>query len=277
MAKVDRLVWAATTALRVGDYHIGIRSSSPALDAWVRTTFAEHVVDDPDVPPNYSLKISDEPGQAIKDLSLLYRGCRLVSSARDPVRVVQALLALLAELEDTQRNPRLPRLEAAAVVDGRDAVIIPAQVRLGTPELDRRLRGRGLELVDAMTVAFDPSTWELVVPPCRLVPDEARALAAWSDRDVASGVATGRYRVLAWAFSQHPLPSRAAAVADIAARLRNRRLQQGTEWVAALGRSARQIIHLGATGGRADDVADAVSPLFEQERGADRGGRSRAS
>ena len=260
MAKVDRLVWAATTALRVGNYHVGIRSSSPVLDAWVRTTFAGHIVDDPNVPPNYSLKVNDEPGQVTKDLSVLYRGCRLVSSAKAPVRVAQALLAHLAELEDSQHHPNRPRLEAGAIVDGRDAVIIPAHIRLGAPDLDRRLRERGLELVDGPTVAFDPTTWELVIPPCRLVPDEARALAGWTDgSDPGGGVAAGRYRLVAWALSQHPLPTRGAAVADIASRLRNRDRLEGTAWVAALGRSVRQIIHLDTADSRAGDVADAVA------------------
>ena len=250
MGEVDRLVWAATTAVRVGSYHLGIRSSSNEVDRWVRETFAEHLVDDPEVPANYSLRIIPQPGEGIEELHVLYRGCAKVISARSPRRVVQTLLAHLAELDDRQRESDLVRLDAGAVIAEGRAAIIPASLRYKVPALHRRLEPHGLELVDALSVAVDPHSGALVLPPCRLVADGTHAVAPWSDADDLEddrvGAVAGRYHVVAWAFMLDPPPSRAAALAAVVAKVNDRHRYEGAAWVRGLARSMQHVVGIDA-------------------------------
>ena len=57
MGNVDRLVWAATSTVHIGEYHIGIRSSRPAVDDAVRQLLGSHLVEGVEAPPNYSVRI----------------------------------------------------------------------------------------------------------------------------------------------------------------------------------------------------------------------------
>jgi hypothetical protein len=89
-------VWTANENLRIGEYHVGVRSDSEAAAEIVRRAFeAELGEDDPDVPANYSVVLGEPVSGVSKDLRLLMFANTTVVRSRSPRRVLQALAAHL--------------------------------------------------------------------------------------------------------------------------------------------------------------------------------------
>ena len=157
------------------------------LDTLARR-LAPYLVEDPDVPPNYSLEILADP--AGRKLHRLYEANTLTLRSSDPGTLVQAIDTMLATREATATG--LPGLHTAVVVGSSGAVLVPDGTHLAAAA--GKAGGRLSHPIWAGPTTLDPSTTELVLPSL-----EKATLPAGSDptdRDVTIA-APGRYRILA--------------------------------------------------------------------------------
>lgn len=201
-------MWAASSTLRVGSLHIGVRSTAPAVDALVRRAFATHLVEGIDSPANYSVAILDaDVTQATRPLHLLFRSTCPVLRSPSPVAVLTALASYMSSHHDEAAEGLL-KLRGVALVAGTEAVLVPEILRRTVAVSERRLNCGGLRVVDESFVRLDAATGELVVLPPSVEPDpEVLAELGRSypvgERGARPSTA-GRYRVTRWLLAQVP-------------------------------------------------------------------------
>lgn len=207
--------------LRVGSLHVGVRSTTPAVDALVRRAFATHLVEGLDAPANYSVAILDRGvGQGARPLHLLFRSTCPVLRSPSPVAVLTALASYLSSHHDEMAGVHL-KLRGVALVARTEAVLLPENLRRTVAVSERRLNRAGLRVVDESCARLDPATGELVVLPPSVEPDpdvlaELAEAYGRGERGARAGL-SGRYRVSRWLLAAQvpgdtePM-SRAAAV-----------------------------------------------------------------
>jgi len=186
----------------VDDWHIGVRhNGSDALDALARV-LPGALIDDPQVPDNYSLALSPRAGKGARALHLLVSGSRQLVRSRSAARVVRGLLTRLT-FDLFPIDDGLVSVHMTALVRDGDTVMVPRRIMLERDRTQSRLDRAGYQIVDCPFALVDPVTRELVVPEPRLAYDRD-ALAAL-DRDDDAGrerpaVLPGRYPITAWRF-----------------------------------------------------------------------------
>jgi hypothetical protein len=108
------------------------------------------------------------------------------------------------------------RFGAVAAVGEAGAVVLPRTLRQRIPQLQRRLRALGLEIVNAPWVDVDPSQRDLVVTDPGLVDAEAVVRSLAGRPHVGEPlVAAGRYPIRGWVFPSWS--GRSTAEASLAA------------------------------------------------------------
>jgi hypothetical protein len=185
----------------------------------LRRAFAARFVPEVVAPANYSVRIAadDEKHHRGAGFHFLYRGSAAVVRTRDPRRVVNGLCCHLATFEP-RYGAGLFDVNAVALVRDGDALVAPAPLRQWMAQIERRLNGRGLRVVDMPWTLLDPMTAEVVVPEPEstglpIAHDAFARLAAAAPRSDPF-VPTGRYRLRSWVFLGDATPfSRARAVA----------------------------------------------------------------
>lgn len=174
-----------------------MRASEPAYVDALQAALQAHVVEDPDAPPNFSVKFASTSSE----FHILYRGeCPEVRTL-DPSRLFTALRLHLDGVAPLQQG--LVRFQARAVVrDGR-ATLLPSAARESLMAIDRRLRRAGLLAVDAPSVTIDLESTELVIEPSLQLESAPLAeLAARlpEPRRTERHVGPGRYPIDRWVF-----------------------------------------------------------------------------
>jgi hypothetical protein len=200
---LDDLEWRASSTFQVGEWALGVRSSTIEIDAAFRRIIAAHLVD-VDAPANFSALLADhrdgDPGP--RGFSFLYRASDPLVRTRTPRRLVRALINHLSDFAEPATA--FPKVAATAfVVDGR-AIFAPERVRIELAQIETRLNAAGMTVVDAPVLHVDPVARELVVPEPTLAVDTV----ALADFDLRHGavarepdpVAPGRYPIAAWSF-----------------------------------------------------------------------------
>jgi hypothetical protein len=200
---LDDLHWDAASTFLVGEWALGVRSSTAELDADLRRILAAHVIDF-DAPDNFSALVSrGDDDQQVRGFHFLYRASDSLVRPRSPRRIVHALLHHLSDF--AAPSPARPRLAAVGLVANGRAVIAPERIRAELPNVESRLNDAGVAVVDAPVLHLDPDGACLVVPEPALTIDHD-ALAEFERRHPpARGeiepVAPGRYPLAAWAFT----------------------------------------------------------------------------
>ncbi len=172
---IERLAWAPTRAYRIGPHLMGIRANTGDIDELLRAALADHVVEDVKPPyANYSIRIERPAERTVsQQLHLLYEGGCLIARSRHALDVIGALLHHLgARAPQPVPGPRV----WCTPLRRRDgsAVLASVVIRRQAARHSSRLRSRGLELLHAPAVRFDPGTSEAVVPtPALTVANDA--------------------------------------------------------------------------------------------------------
>lgn len=200
MQEVDRLGWAATTAFRVGEWAIGIRSNTLEVDALLRSALVAHVLDGIVAPRNYSIAIHTDDQRGVRPLDGVWWQYSKLHQSWSAHRVVRSLLGYLGDHVD--RSAAAVRLPAVTLLGPGGAIVADRSLANDKVRLLPLLRRLDLQIVDSRWAEID-DTGELVVSPLRLQVDHRvlRDLAD-NDRRRATGpnlaVAPGRYPVRSW-------------------------------------------------------------------------------
>jgi hypothetical protein len=209
--------------LRIGDAHVGIRTTEPWMHEVLRSLLAAHLAPDATAPTSYLVRVADAPkNRRATGFHLLHKGTAIVLRTRDLERLVQGLITHL----DTHRqaDDGTLRAQGVALVGARGALAAPAALRRHLAQVERRLNVRGVRIADQPWVQIDWKAREVVVPEPELDLDWT-AMSRLADKAreglVDPVVPAARYPLVGWAFAtaeSGSSPSRAQAVA-MAARL----------------------------------------------------------
>jgi len=264
----DELDWDGTDTYRVGEWHVGVRSDSPATRATVRRLLATHHVAGAEAPANLSVRLaagssaSGERGE--RALHLTFQSCQVRVRTRDGARALDGLLHQLQAF--LPREPGCLVVQAAPVVstDGA-AYLLPAEALAWLKQLQPRLARLGLRLADVPFATVDPVSAELVVPVPGVEHDravvDAHASLPRGGSELAR-VLPGRYPLRAWAWPSGPdLTGPGAVALALAAILRTVDVEvlgpQPTldALGAVLGRTVPYGVWYGSVGELVDQVA----------------------
>jgi hypothetical protein len=197
---LDDLDWATTTTVRIGEWALGVRSSTLEMDDVLRRVLGAHVVD-VEAPANFSALMAD--GRT-RPFNFLYRASDALVRTRARGRLVRTLIAHLSEFAaPTETAAPAVRLNAAAVIADGAAILIPEGFRAELAGIETRLNVAGLRVVDAPTLELERGG-HIVVPEPAVAVDTA-ALAEYELDTEPLGrelppVLPGRYPIRAWAF-----------------------------------------------------------------------------
>jgi hypothetical protein len=191
---MSRLVWAATTAVRVGDYHIGVRSSTPAVREALEAALNTHVVEDPRAPASHAIHVPTDLAPGARPVYRVFEECTPVFVTSSLTRAIGVLAGYLADyLPRPSVTSSTVDLDAAALIQGVAAVVVPWQIPYLEPGTEQRLRRSGSRILESRRVRVDTATAEIVVPPSPLI-----SAGPLSGTDAATG--PGRYRCRGWIF-----------------------------------------------------------------------------
>ena len=202
--RLDELDWGATITFRVGDLHIGVRSTDPEVDNLLRFALHAYVDDDVEAPVNFSLRIGGREGRGQAGLHILYQASDQLARSATPSHVVRALFAHLASYGSGPVGGLLRLRVPAVVVDGV-AVLTTPELAPVVLDAEPRLRRSGLQLIESPVVDIDTVTRELVVSPTAIDLAEGTAAALTeldrtrpSPRPGVPTAADGRYALGGW-------------------------------------------------------------------------------
>lgn len=186
----------------MGEFHVGVRASTPGMHALLRRLLAAHLTDD-EAPANYSLLLAD-PASAKgsgKAFHFLYADATPVVRTRDPERLVRGLLAHLSAFDPDDSGDL--HLAGVALVRNGEALIAPGAIRSWLRLVERRLKVRGFQVVDAPWLRLDPRQGAVVVPEPAVEVDwsalEGLGQVGARSGPPDSGVLPGTYPVRGWA------------------------------------------------------------------------------
>lgn len=235
-------MWAGTTTVRVGGYHLGVRAFPEALHEAVQQFLTADADVAVDAPPNLSVRF-DAPAVGAPSF-VLYRAHRTVLSTRSPERLLYALRRFLEGLVQPAEHDRFPVATATAFVRDGAAVLGPAACQQRLPQLAPHLRRAGIACLEGLRPLIDPATAELVV---RSEPETVNWEAAQLLRELAADsqarepiLPAGRYRIRCWLLpSVTDSRSLATRVAQVLPLLPGPGAQQRLELSARLMRRVR--------------------------------------
>lgn len=194
--ELNAKTWAATVALAVGDFHLGVRCETEVLADAVRAMLPAHVVDDPDVQHDFTLAYTPPEGSEPPVVDL-YRDHGHIWRSPSSASVGQVLLGQLARYAGT---PGLWWVHTVGAVGPAGAQLLPPELGSMLGFLGPKLAAVGATLVNA-PLAVDPAAGEVIADPLGLQIDpEGRVafaqVADWADDN--GQPATGRHTLLGW-------------------------------------------------------------------------------
>ena len=186
--------------MRAGGYVLGVRVNSPETERIVCEVFADRVVADASPPPNLSLWLEPGGGDGPTELHRLYLTFDRYTRTRSVERALADLWHLL-DMHD-QRDARSALLvEAAAVIQGDRAHLLPARWRQGIVDQERPWARDGLLLADRTWLTLDPAAGTVTVPP--LPPSVTEAIeghdhTGFAHRPEAHACPEGTFSIGSW-------------------------------------------------------------------------------
>jgi len=185
--------------VRVGDLHIGVRSSTLGVRDAFEQALSEHLVDDPEAQPSYAIYQTEVTLRGARPRYRVYHNCDHIFTASSLDR---AVAVVIANLEHHLPRGMIPRsvleLDVAAVVSPSAAVLLPWPVPYRVPDMELRLKRSGLRQLEGASVFVDVASAEVLVPRRRLTdrrwqhPSDGRGAAT------TPLAASGRLRIASW-------------------------------------------------------------------------------
>lgn len=211
---MGHLVWVATTVVRVGEFHIGLRSSSVAVRDAIEAAMEPHVVVDHQVRASHAIHASEATEPGSRPVYRVYHDCKNVFTTPSLGRAVAALAVNLEQyLPRNELAPPLLELDVSALLMPGQALLAPWSLPYHVPDVESRLRGFGLRLLESRSVLVNAETAEVVVPTRRLLSANTDRAGVWGDVTPQGRIPLTGWFFLHGAGRPHPL-TRAAATAN---------------------------------------------------------------
>jgi hypothetical protein len=196
---LDDLDWVASSTFRVGQWALGVRSSSVETDAALQRVLRAHLVD-VDAPANFSLLMADDD---TRTFNFLYRASDALVRTRAPGRLLRTLVSHLSEF--VERSSAVARLSVTGLLVGGRVIVAPDALRDEIANIETRLNVAGIRVIDAPILELERGTGHVIVPEPALSLD-TDALADYERDHPSSGrelapVLAGRYPIAAWALT----------------------------------------------------------------------------
>jgi hypothetical protein len=195
---VSRLVWAAQSVVRAGNYHVGVRAGTVAVKEAVDTALGSHIVDDPRARASFAIQETSSGLEGARPVYRVYHDCTQILSTPSLHRAIAMLAARLEELlPQLPLQPGTLELAAGALVSGRAALLLaPGSLVQLLPEIERRVHRFGIRVFEGTTVRIAVKSAGLIIPPRKLLEGGPLDPRAGSSHDTA--IAPGEVPVAAW-------------------------------------------------------------------------------
>jgi hypothetical protein len=165
----------------------------------LRDVFGEIVIDDPDVPPNYSVSFGHERGVGTP-LMVVFRRYSPVIRSRSPKQILLGLARLLSEHQPLSGASTL-RFSGLLAATGTSAVLLPRQLHQLRQRMEPRLRRGPVRFLDSLHVDLDAEGNALVpADPLGVTTDRvSEAAVRWPEPSRQhEAVAPGAYKLVRW-------------------------------------------------------------------------------
>jgi hypothetical protein len=192
----------AKSALRVADFQVGVRSNSRNLDRVLKSVLREHVVDDPAVPPNFSLVEGETRLRGSRPAYGVQYRCAGVFSTVSLPRAVAVLIGLIDQVAMPSEHPTdVLELDAVALVGVQGAVLAPWTLRYRRPGAESRLFRDGIRVLERSSVHVDINRRAVMVTAPRLTLNDTGTDPLVPAGSVVSEMTPpGAYPISAWLF-----------------------------------------------------------------------------
>jgi hypothetical protein len=143
-------------ALRVGDHHVGLATTSLEVAVAARGAFAAQLVEDPEVPANLSIHAGTDPLRGSRSSYRVDVGCERWATTDSLDRALEAVHGFLQEFETAHPHRPGQLVVQATVLHSDDgAVMLPSGARHRCAVEQRRLERRGVRLANRAKVLVD--------------------------------------------------------------------------------------------------------------------------
>jgi hypothetical protein len=195
MGEVSHLVWVGRSAVSVGGFHLGVNYSSDHLRYTIEEAFEAQLIEDEDVPPNYSILEGTTNLSRSRPMYRVFDGCINIFTTASLGRAIAVLQSLLEEHLPREPLPaHVVRLAVLALIGPSAAVLAPYGLRHRMPNLEQRIQSSGLRVLDRPSVLIDANDGSLVVPQRRLY----RSSGTEGMGPLVEAMTPGRISVVAW-------------------------------------------------------------------------------
>ena len=167
------------------------------MDGLVRALLADHLVEDVDAPPTFTLMSTASEERIGRGLWLVYRSQRLIARRRSEAGALRALLSQLEGVARAEAGP-YPHLEGAVFAAGDRVAIGPPVLRVDVAALKAKLHHTPWSVTDEAGVWLDDAG-RAVVPEERLTVDGRILRQLDGERSPEmTELAPGSYPVAGW-------------------------------------------------------------------------------
>jgi hypothetical protein len=168
--------------VRIGDWHVGIRSDRVDTDRLIVAVFGGSLCPHTETPPNLSIRlggVADRSGATANMHHLVFCACELVGRTRS-IRMAAAEVLRRVEEMTWPDDPTVLRLQVCAYIRSGRAILLPRTRGRERARWQAQLRAGGWTQVPGSLVELDIGTGRVVVRRPNL-PYDAAALDAICD------------------------------------------------------------------------------------------------
>ena len=186
----------AQAEVRVGDFHIGVRTNAVDVIERVRDVLGHRLVSDPAVRASYAIHVTPGSGERARASYSVYHDCNRVLATWSLDRAIAVVVTRLEHHLPRPVHPiHLLEIDAAAILASEQAVLVPWALPYKAPATELRLQRHDLRVYEGASVWVDAARGELLVPGRRLLEPRGEELL----RPQAL-TEPGRWPLCAWVF-----------------------------------------------------------------------------
>jgi hypothetical protein len=157
-------VWVGSVTVRVGEFHVGIRTDDDAVLRDLHALYRDILVED-DRSDDYSISVTPAGDGPARALPCLSHGRRALLRSRSVARLTRLLDVTLAGLVPPSGNPTQTITGFSLLTQGPGALLVPSSAIAQSAVVERHAAAAGMRVADEAAVRVDLGTLEAIVVP----------------------------------------------------------------------------------------------------------------